>query len=154
MKSRHYCSGSSVSMEPCRTLSTKTEQRPEYHPPVQVVQAVVTRAPDLRRRLLILHRAVQMSAHRRQRFPLRLRRPDQQRRLVAELHDLAGVGFQVVHLARHHLIHRGLRHMGRIHEPDHGIKKGSLAKWRLHRSAAKTQMTSAESCPRSGWGNP
>src|SRR6185503_12105399 len=69
-------------------------------------------------RLLILHRAVQVRAYRREGAPLGFAGPHQQHRKAAEFHDLAAVRLEVLDLSGGSLVHRSLRNVRWGHESD------------------------------------
>ena len=89
--------------------------------PIEVVEPVVARAPDLPVAFVILNGAVQMSASRRESAPFRVGDADEHGGLVAEPDDLAGVGFQILNLPGSYFVDRRVRLMRWIDESKDGV---------------------------------
>src|SRR4029078_8576893 len=70
-------------------------RRAGHHVAAEVVGAVVTRAPQLRRVALELHGAIQVRADRTERTHLAICRTDDDAGTIAELEHLAGVRLQL-----------------------------------------------------------
>jgi len=90
---------------------------------VQVVDAVVARAPDLARVTAILHGATQMSAHGRKGLVLPVRGPDQNGGFRAELENLGSVVFELANPGRHDRAAGGFGNRRRNDVPKRRIKK-------------------------------
>src|SRR5678815_6133964 len=75
-------------------------RRPRNYLARKIVEAVMARAPDLRRLRLELHRALEMRAHCGEGAEVAIARADQNRRLGAELDDSTRVRPELGELAR------------------------------------------------------
>jgi hypothetical protein len=83
----------------------------------------MTGAPDLTAGFAVLHGAIQVGTNGGEGAPFARARVNQQHWQAAELHDPTLIRPEILDLTGGNLIDRGLRHLGRRHESECGIKK-------------------------------